>query len=142
MPINEPVIEGHKGAILDLDWCPFNDNLIASASEDSTICIWKIPDEGLTQSISKAQVKLKGHERKVIIVTWHAYASDILLSTGSDHKILIWNVQTKVILTTIYSQSEIQSACWSFAKDLICVTSKDKMIRIFNPKTGHLVNVS
>ena len=30
-------VSGHKGRVLDLQWNPFNENLIASASEDCTV---------------------------------------------------------------------------------------------------------
>ena len=31
--------------------CPFNDNIIASASEDCTVKIWMIPDGGLIEPL-------------------------------------------------------------------------------------------
>ena len=32
-----PVVAGHKSAVLDFDFNPFHEHIIASASEDSTI---------------------------------------------------------------------------------------------------------
>lgn len=32
-----PLVSGHKGAVLDIAWCPFNDSVIASSSEDCTV---------------------------------------------------------------------------------------------------------
>lgn len=37
LPDNMPVVNGHGGAVLDLDFNPFNDSVIASASEDSNV---------------------------------------------------------------------------------------------------------
>ena len=31
------MVSGHKAAVLDLQWCPQNDDVIASGSEDCTI---------------------------------------------------------------------------------------------------------
>ena len=31
--------------------CPFNDNVIASASEDCTVRIWHIPNDGLVEPL-------------------------------------------------------------------------------------------
>ena len=42
-----PLVAGHKSAVLDLDFNPFHEHVIASASEDSTIKIWGIPADGL-----------------------------------------------------------------------------------------------
>ena len=37
-----PTISGHHGSVLDLDWNPFHDNIIASCSDDCTIKIWGV----------------------------------------------------------------------------------------------------
>ena len=36
---DSPVVAGHKAAVLDIAWCPHNDDVIASASED---CVVKV----------------------------------------------------------------------------------------------------
>lgn len=36
---NVPLVTGHTAPVLDIDWCPHNDNVIASASEDTTIMV-------------------------------------------------------------------------------------------------------
>ena len=41
---------GHKGPVLDVAFCPHNDNVIASGSEDCCVKVWQIPDGGLTRS--------------------------------------------------------------------------------------------
>ena len=49
LSVNNPIVSGHKGPVLDLAWSPHNDNLIATGSEDCSVKIWHIPDEGLTK---------------------------------------------------------------------------------------------
>lgn len=34
-----PTVCGHTGPVLDIDWCPHNDHVIASGSEDCTIMV-------------------------------------------------------------------------------------------------------
>ena len=65
--INYPKVAGHKSGVLDITWNPFDDNEIASASEDCTIKVWTIPDEGLTTNMEKdsARLDLSGHQKKV-----------------------------------------------------------------------------
>lgn len=36
---NHPLVTGHTAPVLDIDWCPHNDNVIASASEDATVMV-------------------------------------------------------------------------------------------------------
>ena len=37
-----PIVGGHKAAVLDIKWCPHNDDVIASASEDCTVKVKKM----------------------------------------------------------------------------------------------------
>lgn len=37
MDQNTPTVCGHAGPVLDVQWCPHDDNVIASASEDCTV---------------------------------------------------------------------------------------------------------
>jgi len=62
-----PSIAGHKGSTLDTEWSPFNDYIVASCSDDSTIKIWGVPEDGLTQTLTSddALATLTGHGRKV-----------------------------------------------------------------------------
>lgn len=39
MDKNHPLVTGHTAPVLDIDWCPHNDNVIASASEDTTVMV-------------------------------------------------------------------------------------------------------
>ena len=51
--------------MLDVAWNPFNENEIASASEDCNIKLWEIPDGGLTENMTEASLTLEGHQKKV-----------------------------------------------------------------------------
>lgn len=44
------MLTGHKGPILDLDFSPHYENILATASADCTVAIWTIPEEGLQAS--------------------------------------------------------------------------------------------
>ena len=44
-----PLVGGHKGPVLDIAWCPHNDNVIASGSEDCVVKVWQVPDHGLSR---------------------------------------------------------------------------------------------
>lgn len=36
---NVPLVCGHTAPVLDIAWCPHNDNVIASGSEDCTVMV-------------------------------------------------------------------------------------------------------
>ena len=52
---------GHSRPVLDIKWNPFNDNIVASGSEDCTVKLWYIPDGGLVSDLREHLVDLLGH---------------------------------------------------------------------------------
>ncbi|CAF4628953.1 unnamed protein product, partial [Rotaria socialis] len=44
---SHPRITGHRGPVVDLKFNPFNENEIASCSDDGTVKIWHLPNDGL-----------------------------------------------------------------------------------------------
>ncbi|KAI1292171.1 Coronin-1C [Halotydeus destructor] len=136
--VNTPLVAGHKGPVLDIAWCPFNDNVIASASDDTVVRVWQIPDGGLVRPLTEPIVELHGHQRRVGQVVWHKSASNVLLSTGADCKIIIWNVGTGEILSTIDHPDLIFGCDWSWDGSRLVTTCKDKKIRVYDPRSGEL----
>ncbi len=136
-----PLVVGHKAAVLDVAWCPHNDNLIASASEDCTIKVWDIPNGGLTKNLTDCVADLVAHQRRVGCLAWHPSAYLVLMSAGSDNKVFIWNVATAEILTELDTHPDmIYTVFWNLDGSKIATTCKDKMIRCFDPRTGKLIN--
>uniref|UniRef100_F7CPM6 Coronin n=1 Tax=Monodelphis domestica TaxID=13616 RepID=F7CPM6_MONDO len=78
-----PTVCGHTGPVLDIDWCPHNDEVIASGSEDCTVMVWQIPENGLVTPLTEPVVVLEGHSKRVGIVTWHPTARNVLLSAAN-----------------------------------------------------------
>lgn len=46
---DHPLVGGHKGPVLDIAWCPHNDNVIASGSED---CVVKVSFAQIVRQMS------------------------------------------------------------------------------------------
>lgn len=134
------LVGGHKGPVLDIAWCPHNDNVIASGSEDCVVKVWQIPDGGLTRTITEPVVDLVYHQRRVGLVLWHPSALNVLLTAGSDNLIVIWNVGTGEVLVRIECHPDtIYSACWNWDGSQLVTTCKDKKIRILNPRSGEML---
>ncbi|XP_051552451.1 coronin-1C-A isoform X3 [Myxocyprinus asiaticus] len=135
-----PTVCGHTGPVLDIDWCPHNDHVIASGSEDCAVMVWQIPENGLTSPLSEPVVVLEGHSKRVGIVTWHPTARNVLLSAGCDNLIIIWNVGTGEALINLEDMHPdvIFSVCWSRNGSLICTACKDKKVRVIDPRKGKI----
>ncbi|TRY70535.1 hypothetical protein TCAL_12629 [Tigriopus californicus] len=133
-----PLVAGHKGPVLDISWCPHNDNVIASASEDCTVKVWQIPDEGVTRTMTDSIVSLAKHQRRVGLVLWHPSAQNILLSAGSDNNVVIWNVGTGQALLSFVLPDLVYSGCWNWDGSEVLFTCKDRKIRRVDPRTGEI----
>ncbi|KRF78538.1 coronin-1C-A isoform X1 [Drosophila virilis] len=136
---DHPLVGGHKGPVLDIAWCPHNDNVIASGSEDCVVKVWQIPDGGLSRTLTEPVVDLVFHQRRVGLVLWHPSALNVLLTAGSDNQVVIWNVGTGEILVHIDSHPDIvYSACFNWDGSKLVTTCKDKKIRIYDPRSAEL----
>ncbi|TWW66063.1 uncharacterized protein coro1cb [Takifugu flavidus] len=136
-----PTVCGHTGPVLDIDWCPHNDQVIASGSEDCTVMVWQIPENGLETPLSEPVVVLEGHSKRVGIVSWHPTARNVLLSAGCDNQIIIWNVGTgeAVINLEDMHPDVIFSVSWSRNGSLLCTACKDKKVRVIDPRKQKIV---
>ncbi|XP_059054783.1 coronin-6 [Achroia grisella] len=139
IPADHPLVGGHKGPVLDIAWCPHNDNVIASGSEDCVVKVWQIPDGGLSRTLTDPVVDLVYHQRRVGLVLWHPTAQNVLLTAGSDNQIAIWNVGTGEVLITLDCHPDlIYSACWNWTGSKLLTTCRDKKIRIIDPRKGEV----
>lgn len=131
-------VTGHRGPVLDIKWNPFNDNLIASASEDATIKIWHIPDMGPPRrGISDALVTLAEHKRRVSMIEWHPIAENILISAGFDCLIMIWHTSKAYLISIINCHPDtIQSMSLNRSGNLLATTCKDKVLRVIDLREG------
>ncbi|XP_036264358.1 coronin-6 isoform X3 [Pipistrellus kuhlii] len=138
---NHPLVTGHTAPVLDIDWCPHNDNVIASASDDTTIMVWQIPDYTPMRNITEPIITLEGHSKRVGILSWHPTARNVLLSAGGDNVIIIWNVGTGEVLLSLDDMHPdiIHSVCWNSNGSLLATTCKDKTLRIVDPRKGQVV---
>lgn len=124
--------------MLDIAWCPFNDNVIASASDDAIVRLWHIPDEGIKQPLTEPLIELIGHQRRCGLLQWHPTAENVLLSAGADCTIFIWDVQSGQVLNKIEVPDLIFCCSFNWSGSRLCVASKDKKIRIYDARSGNL----
>jgi len=135
-----PLVSGHKQSVLDLEFNPFNDNLVVSVSEDCTGKVWGIPEGGLTETLETSLQTLNGHKRKIGQVRHHPSANNVLATAASDFAVKVWDIETgKDTLSFDAQHSDlIQSLDWNFTGSLLATSCKDKKVRVFDPRTNTL----
>jgi len=135
-----PLITGHKGPVLDLEFNPFHDNIIATVSEDCYGKIWVIPPD--FQGTDKEAQLLKGHQRKVGNASWNPIAENVLATGGTDYAVKLWDVSTGDEKNTFTGHGGIiQSLNWNYEGALLCSFCKDFKLRVFDPRNNNPVGV-
>lgn len=138
-----PLVAGHQGAVLDIDFHPFNDSIIASVSEDCTGKIWGIPEKGLSETMTESLQTLKGHKRKVGTCKFNPVANNILVTSSTDYSVKVWDIEKGVAPLSIDGQHAdiIQSVDWNNNGSLLASSAKDKKIRIMDPRSNKVTQV-
>ena len=76
--------EGHKDAVLVVQWHPFKEEIFASACQSGQISFWK-------QNYGKLHDIKQAHHKNVWSIDWHPTGT-MLASTGNDQKVRFWGL--------------------------------------------------
>ena len=148
VPGSTPTLHGHQGSILDFEWSPFDDAMLATASEDTTIKIWSVPEEwepidikGVNNSsgedITESMVDLVGHTKKVNLLRFHPTANNVLASTSSDYTVKLWDVEAGHELVTFDDMQDLcQDIVWDYKGDNYATACKDKAVRFVDARSS------
>jgi len=131
------VVNVHKGKVLDFQFSPFIDNILATASEDCSVMVTEVnenPSE-MKENILEADVKLSGHSKKVHLLRWHPTAVNVVASSSWDKTIKLWNVATSECVQS-YDSLKTNTLSMDFNADgsLLAATTKSKLMKIFDPR--------
>ncbi|KXJ94633.1 hypothetical protein Micbo1qcDRAFT_232079 [Microdochium bolleyi] len=138
IPDQIPLFRGHTAVVTDTDWNPFNDRIVASASDDGKVMIWHVPQgfSLFTDAEEPADVspvaKLTGHTRKVGQVLFNPAADNILASASGDLSVKLWDITTGSAPLALKHSDIVQSLSWDASGTKLVTTSRDKKLRVWD----------
>jgi len=136
-----PLVAGHTAEVLDIEFSPFNDSIIASTSEDGYCKVWRIPNGGLTSTLNDPVQSLSGHKRKVGTLNWNPVANNVLATTSADFTVKFWDVETGQSKADVTGHADIiQSSCWDYTGANYATASKDKKVRVVDPRAKRVAH--
>mmetsp|Transcript_32550 Transcript_32550/g.29399 ORF Transcript_32550/g.29399 Transcript_32550/m.29399 type:complete len:343 (+) Transcript_32550:236-1264(+) len=123
------MIRGHQGTVLDFDFYPFNEDIVATSSDDTKLRLWQIPSE-FKEDLLEPTAVLSGHQKKANLITFNPSAQSIVASSSFDGTIKVWNVENQQCLNTLQSNDSFMSCEWNHDGSLIGTSNRDKKLRI------------
>lgn len=128
------IIDGHKGKTIDFDFSNFDSHLLATGGDDCVVKYWRIPEDGLTETLNECLMNLSGHEKKITVLIHHPSVSGVCVTGSADCSAKIWDVDSNKEHYSHELSSPVQDVSWSFNGSLVSICSKDKLLTLVDPR--------
>ena len=126
-PENEPVLNGHSKPVMSLAFNPFNDNILASGSDDCHIKIWN-EDRDIAD--------LNLHQSSVRNLLFHPSIDGILLSGGQDCFLRLWDISVENEITGYSSSDPVVDMDWNYDGSLIAAMWRSNSFDVIDPRSN------
>ncbi|EJD41736.1 microtubule binding protein [Auricularia subglabra TFB-10046 SS5] len=141
-----PLARGHSAPVLDTAWSPFDDSLVASGGDDGNILIWKV-ESGAFDGWGHEKwepvdfdpvARISASPKRIGQLLFHPSANHVLASATGDHTVKLWDLERNddPRITLGGHGDTIQSMDWNWAGTLLVTTSRDRKIRLFDPRAS------
>ena len=146
LPDIVPLARSHTAPVLDTDWSPHSDTIVASGGEDGNVFIWQVDPssfegwnaEGWVPIDFSPVLHIDASPRKVGQVLWHPAAQHVLASAVGDYTVKLWDLGAPESPRAVLSGhgDTIQGIAFNPTGQLLVTTCRDRKIRLFDPRTG------
>ncbi|KAK7456446.1 Coronin-like protein crn1 [Stygiomarasmius scandens] len=146
LPDTLALARSHTAPVLDTDWSPHNDSIVASAGEDGKVMIWNIDasafDEWGADDWEPRDLdpvwRIDASPRKVGQLLSHPTPQNVLASAGGDLSVKLWDLaQTETPKSVLTGHGDaIQSLAYNPTGTLLATTCRDRKLRLFDPRAG------
>jgi len=137
-----PLIKAHTGNILDMQWSPFEDRILATSADDGKVKMWVFDDfEGLTGKSDRREcdLEIEAHPRKCMSVRWHTSVENLVATHAIDKTVKIWDINEDkyddpVCTFQNFGNDYATSIRWSPDGKMIAAICKQKQMFLFDPR--------
>jgi len=123
----------------DIRFCPHDETLIAGATQSGAACLWRFPEGGVSNTITEPLGVYKGHTKRLLLVDFHPLAGTVLVTTGADNDVKLFDINRtdgSVLTLPSVHKGLVTSLSWNIDGSLLSTFSKDKNLRVFDPRAS------
>eukprot|EP00605_Chrysophyceae_sp_TOSAG23-4_P000828 GSChrysophyteH1.ASY1.ANO1.918.1 assembled CDS len=134
-----PSIGPTSQGIQDHDFDPFaeGDDRLAAVSTDGKVYLWKIPNGGITSNLRDANELTTSTKSPLRGLAWHPSAQGVL-AVRSSRQIFVFDTFTNgkegAASADGIFKGDILSFCWNADGSAVAISSKDKVMRLLDPR--------
>jgi coronin-7 len=132
-----PLLHAHSDTVTDIDFSPFHDGLLATASQDCLVKVWHIPEGGLKESLLDAECTFSHRQKRVETVGFHPTSNCLLHSTSAGTIILYDLTSEAEIFCNSDHPDTIQSLSWKADGSILATNTKDKKVRVLDCRSNN-----
>jgi coronin-7 len=136
----QPLLRAHSQAVQDVAFSPHDPHRLFSCAADGSVKLWAVPEGGyLADESAPAAVLTPSFSGSLKGLAMHASAADLLAVRGVKDAALFdlgAGAESLVLPQSLLGGAELQSLSWSFLGDRLLAASKDKNVRLIDPRAG------
>jgi len=144
------VINGHKSTVLDLGFSPFHSDVMATASDDCTVKLWRLQEDDVcvrSYTADDAELTISCYKSAVKSCVFHPVVPNLLSTVGADNTVKLFDVNgndASSALNTLtipglgdnHNVNNICNISYNYDGSLLVAACRDKTLHIRDPRVG------
>lgn len=144
------VLNGHKSTVLDLAFSPFHSDVLATASDDCTVKLWRLQEDDITTrsyTADDADVTISCFKAAVKSVLFHSVVPNLLTTVCADNTVKLFDVNSNEPASPLSSLTipglgdnhNVNNICnisYNYNGSLFVAACKDKTLHIRDPRVS------